>query len=157
MQRYVRKATLKDPPHLAPKLRVEDVIEIKSSHDVTPLEALMMPFSQKKHKTYSIIGDKEQGVIGMFGVVPSEDKEYGVAWLLSSAELLGHTKKFLKECPQWIEEMEKDYKYLFNYVHERNNISMRWLKYFGFKYICTSSYGVAGDNFHLMIKEKEDE
>jgi hypothetical protein len=157
MQRCVRKANIGDAIRLAPKLRLEDVWEIKSSHNVTALEGLLYPFSQKNHKTYAIIGDEEEGTIGMFGVVPSEDKEYGVAWLLSSLELMNHIKQFLKECPYWIEEMEKDYKYLFNYVHEKNKMSIRWLKHFGFKYISEGAYGVRGDNFYYMLKEKENE
>ena len=54
----------------------------------SPLQALLHPFKELNHKTYSIIGTEQEGVIGMFGVVPSDNKDYGIAWLLSSPELL---------------------------------------------------------------------
>ena len=89
----------------------------------------------------------------MFGVVPSDNKEYGVAWLLSSPELLNHTLQFLRECPKWIEEMGQDYKYLYNYVDVRNEVGNKWLKFLGFNLIDTVNYGYEKKLFNLMIKE----
>ena len=66
--RCVRKATVLDPKVLAPKLRESDVSEIWASHKATPLQALTFPFSVKGHMTFSIIGNENQGVIGMFGL-----------------------------------------------------------------------------------------
>ena len=84
MQKYVRQATPEDAHKLAPKIRKADREEIKASHNSTPLNALLHPFTQLQHKTFSIIGTEEEDVIGMFGVVPCETKDYGIAWLLSS-------------------------------------------------------------------------
>ena len=103
MEKYVRLAKSDDAHELAPKMREADLNEIKASHNASPLQALLHPFKELNHKTYSIIGTEQEGVIGMFGVVPSDTKQYGVAWLLSSPELLNHTLQFLRECPKWIE------------------------------------------------------
>ena len=153
MEKYVRLAKSDDAHELATKVRQEDLNEIKASHNALPLQALLHPFKQLNHKTYSIIGTKQEGVIGMFGVVPSDNKEYGVAWLLSSSELLNHTLQFLRECPKWIEEMGQDYKYLYNYVDVRNEVGNKWLKFLGFNLIDTVKYGYEKKLFNLMIKE----
>ena len=113
-ENYVRKAILADALELAPKMRIGDRKEIMASDGSTPLESLVLPFTQKNAKIYSIVGTQSEGVIGMFGVVPSDKDDYGVAWLLSSPELLNHTIQFLRECPKWVKEMGQDYKYLYN-------------------------------------------
>jgi RimJ/RimL family protein N-acetyltransferase len=148
-EKYVRKAKLTDPAILAKKMRVADVKEIWASHRAKPLEALMYAFTVKKHKTFSIIGTKEEQVIGMFGVVPCPfHYGKGIAWLLSSDELLNHTKQFLKECPKWIDDMQQGYDTLYNYVHIDNKVSIRWLKYFGFVITKELPYGHAQEMFY---------
>jgi len=153
MEKYVRVSKSEDAHELAPKVRQEDLDEIKASHNALPLQALTYPFQQLNHKTYSIIGTEQEGVIGMFGVVPSHSKDYGVAWLLSSPELINHTIQFLRECPKWVTEMGQDYKYLYNYVDVRNNVGNKWLKFLGFNLIETVNYGYEKKPFNLMIKE----
>ena len=153
MEKYVRVSKSEDAHELAPKVRQEDLDEIKASDNALPLQALTYPFQQLNHKTYSIIGTEQEGVIGMFGVVPSNKNDYGVAWLLSSPELLNHTIQFLRECPKWVKEMGQDYKYLYNYVDVRNNVGNKWLKFLGFNLIETVNYGYEKKPFNLMIKE----
>jgi hypothetical protein len=153
--RCVRKATVLDPKVLAPKLRESDVSEVWASHKATPLEALTFPFSIKGHMTFSIIGNEDQGVIGMFGVVPTDNKGWGIAWLLTSDELYEHRKQFLDECPKWVEEMETNYSYLYNHVHTSNKQSMAWMRALGFKTIHAYAYGELGHTFALMCKAKE--
>ena len=152
-ENYVRKAKLKDALELAPKIRKGDRQEIMASNGATPLEALVIPFT-KKGKIYSIIGTKSEGVIGMFGSVPSKEKGYGVVWLLSSEALFKHTKQFIKECPKWINEMSKEYEYVYNFVDERNWKSLKWLQFLGFEpKTKIGDFGIGKMPFLLMMKE----
>jgi hypothetical protein len=154
MEKYVRKAVLDDALELAPKMRKLDRQEIQASHGVTPLKALVLPFTYEKHKTFTILGTEQEGVIGMFGSTPSEqDPQYGVAWLLSSEQLFNHTRQFLKECPKWVEEMGKGYKFLYNFVDERNWQSLKWLQFLGFEPRKKLPYGVENKDFIFVIKE----
>jgi len=153
-ENYVRPAILKDCLELAPKIRKDDRLEIKASNNLTPLEALVFPFTQPKNKIFSIVGTESEGVIGMFGVAACAEPDYGVAWLLSSEKLFRHTKQFMKECPYWIKEMGKDYKYLYNFVDKRNWKSLKWLQYLGFEPKTEiGEYGFGKMPFLLMIKE----
>ena len=153
-ENYVRPAILADALQLAPKMRIADREEIRASNGSSPLEALVIPFTYKKSRSYTIIGTAKEGVIGMFGVAPTKDLEYGVAWLLSSEDLFKHTKQFIKECPYWVSQMSEGYTYIYNWVDRRNWKSLKWLQFLGFEAKEEiKQYGVGKLPFLLMIKE----
>ena len=58
-EKYVRKAILKDALELAPKMRKEDRAEILASDNMSPLQALVVPFTIEGARIYSIIGTKD--------------------------------------------------------------------------------------------------
>lgn len=151
---HVRRAISADIVFLAPKMRQADRDEIKASDNVGAVEALMTPFEYRGHRTWSVIGTDEEYVIGMFGSVPTLDPDYGIAWLLSSEELFKYKKEFIKQSPQWVDEMGKGYRYLYNYVDCRNEKSIKWLMYLGFNTIRREEeYGKGKLPFYLMMKE----
>ena len=153
-ENYVRPAILADAIQLAPKVRIADREEIRASNGSSPLEALVVPFTYEKARSYTIIGTAKEGVIGMFGVAPTKDSEYGIAWLLSSEDLFKHTKQFIKECPYWVSQMSKGYTYIYNWVDRRNWKSLKWLQFLGFEAKEEiKQYGVGKLPFLLMIKE----
>jgi len=151
---YVRKAIRADVAHLAHKICKADRDEIKASDNITPSEALLAPFNYKEAITFSVIGTDEEYVIAMFGSVPSPEKGYGVAWLLSSEKLFKYKKEFIKQCPKWVKELGKPYKYIYNFVDVRNKKTIKWLKYLGFDEIETiNGYGYEKRPFILITKE----
>jgi hypothetical protein len=151
---FVRKAELKDALELAPRIRKGDLEEIKASSNTSALKALVAPFSQATSKTFSIVETESEKVIGMFGVAECAEPDYGVAWMLSSEDLFKHNKIFIKECPKWIYEMGKGYKYLYNFVDKRNWKSLKWLQYLGFEPTTEmKEYGYGKMPFLLMMKE----
>jgi len=153
-ENYVRPAILADAIQLAPKMRIADREEIRASNGSSPLKALVVPFTYKKGRSYTIIGTAKEGVIGMFGVAPTKDPEYGIAWLLSSEDLFKHTKQFIKECPYWVSQMSEGYTYIYNWVDRRNWKSLKWLQFLGFEAKEEiKQYGVGKLPFLLMIKE----
>jgi hypothetical protein len=153
-ENYVRKAELKDALELAPKMRKGDRQEIMASDGATPLESLVVPFTQKNAKIYTIVGTEAEGVIGMFGSSPIKEEGYGIVWLLSSEDLFKHIKQFIKECPKWVEDMSKDYDYVYNFVDERNWKSLKWLQFLGFEpKTKIGEYGIGKMPFILMMKE----
>ena len=151
---FVRTAELKDALVLSKTMRKQDREEIYASDKVSPLEALVLPFTIKNARNYSIMGVGDEGVIGMFGCTPCDDAEYGCAWLLSSEVILKHSKQFLKESPYWATTMGQGYKYLYNFVDRRNWVSLKWLQYLGFEVKEEfPEYGFTKIPFLLMMKE----
>lgn len=151
---YVRESILNDAIKLAPNMKEGDVAEIKASNNLTPLQALIIPFTVEHAIIYTVIGDGEEP-IAMFGSCPTPDEETGLVWLLSAESLIQKTYKtrFLRECKHWIGEISKPYSYVYNYVDVRNWKSVRWLEHFGFKILKTEPYGVHKLDFHLLMRE----
>ena len=156
-EKYVRPAILKDALELAPNMRKDDRAEIMASDNMSPLQALVVPFTIKGARIYSIIGTKEEGVIGMFGSTPSSEPDFGIAWLLSSDKLAkNHARQFLKECPYWVAQMGEGYKHLYNFVDKRNWVALKWLQLLGFTAREeVPTYGHKQIPFLLMMKELE--
>ena len=154
-EKYVRPAILKDALELAPNMRKDDRAEIMASDNMSPLQALVVPFTIKGAKIYSIIGTKEEGVIGMFGSTPSSEPDFGIAWLLSANNLANnHARQFLKECPYWVSQMGEGYKHLYNFVDKRNWVALKWLQLLGFEVKEEfPTYGHKQIPFLLMMKE----
>ena len=156
---HCRLAIKEDAYSLAPRMRQADINEIKASHGVKPLDALLEPFNSYYTGTaYSIISDIDDIVIGMFGSRSTDDSNYGCAWLLSSEELRtqSHKKQFLKQCRKWGNKINKPFRFIYNYVDARNWQSLKWLKFCGFEIITTEKYGLENIDFHLLVRDSKN-
>lgn len=145
-----RKTIASDPYDLAPRLRVEDVAEIKAASGKTPLEALYASW-QDSSPCYTVVtDDDDQTVVAMFGVVPADDTgKVGVVWLLSSPLLHKYSKEFIRQSPDWISKLHKKYPCLWNFVDARNTTHVKWLKYMGANFISERIHGAE----QILFKE----
>jgi hypothetical protein len=151
MTPYYRPACIEDAHILAPKMRKQDVEEVKASSGLDPLEALLlsMEFSDE---VYAIVSGDEE-VIGLFGVTPTEDSLVGCPWLLASKRLPEVSKEFIPQSLVWVKEINTKYPILRNYVDARNRIAIRWLGYLGFTFInLIEDYGVGRIPFYEFVR-----
>ena len=152
---YVRVATEDDARYLSTKLRATDINELLLSNNTKPLTALLNAFEGKNNRVYSIVFQDK--VIGMFGICDCFYlPKYGVVWLLGSDEISKVGRQFLKECKLWVNKMHKDYNIIYNWVHPDNWKSLKWLQYCGFEIKLKQEYGINGEIFYLMMREKKD-
>ena len=153
----VRRANFRDAVMLAKDLKPLDKLEIKYSHDDTPLDALLSCFHQKDAENYTIV-DHNDVVYGMFGVNADPDLEgYGIIWLLSSTKLQKFPISFFKGSIKWIEKLHKNYDHIYNFVYEKNWQSLKWLQLCGFKPIATKKIGRYNKPFILIMRSKEQD
>lgn len=151
---YVRKAILEDAVVLSRHMRSIDKLEIKYSHNVTPITALMTAFETKNGKNYSVVDD-DGYVYAMFGVSDClVNKGYGVIWLLCSNELKKFPKRFYIESKYWLDILQQDYQIIYNYVYEKNWLSLKWLQLCGFTPIKKVKVGIKNKNFILISRGK---
>jgi len=153
---HYRQATLADCMKLAPILRDADKEELKLSSGEEPLEALILSL-QISEECNAILSD-EGNVIGMFGVA-TVDEDLGSPWLLGSDGIKDISKDFIKGSHAWLKKIQDNYTILFNYVHESNAISIRWLKALGFVFVQrVEKFGVGEAPFYefMRIKGIED-
>tara|TARA_R100000315_G_C5187062_1_gene108875 strand:- start:30 stop:497 length:468 start_codon:yes stop_codon:yes gene_type:complete len=154
---YVRQARLIDTIELARNIKRGDRDELKASDNVTPLEALVYGFTWDRIDNYTVIGDTGN-IIGMFGVRDCiEDPRAGVAYLLSSEELISsaYRLRFLRQCLDWTEILLQPYDYIYNWVDARNWASLRWLEHCKFEIEETDdAYGYEQRAFHRLVRRK---
>jgi hypothetical protein len=127
-----RPSVKSDCYELAPRLCAKDAYEVLSSDGLSPLDALLMSL-ERSYECNTILRNGEP--MGMFGVAYGGDTISGIPWMLTDGDFQGFRKRFLKEGRQWIGGLKKRHQILFNYVHQENEDSIKWLKWLGFKFM----------------------
>ena len=126
---HVRQAVLMDALDFAPTVRLADVREVFRAANTSPLNALVLPFTDPTSQTYSMIGD-DGTILGMFGISAA-----GVVWMLASDSLYygNYKRQFIRECRQWVDVMQADHEIIYNFVDEENTAAIRWLQFLDFE------------------------
>jgi hypothetical protein len=127
----VRPANLRDAYDLAPRLRADDVREAMAAGGMSALDAL----THGVRAGESWVGCVDDRPVGIYGLVGTPDPLVGVPWMLASEDLVSHQKWFLRNCRAGVEEMQRRYPVLFNFVDARNAVHVRWLRWCGFTFI----------------------
>lgn len=132
MKPYIKVATEEDAILLSTNLRKEDEEEIKAYANIKPKEALILGVQQSKIPL--AVYDKEGKIVFLCGV-RNINNRLGQVWLLASPKLETISISFLRNCRQVADLYTKDHTLLFNYVDERNELHIKWLKWCGFTFI----------------------
>jgi hypothetical protein len=127
----IRRSFIEDVDWLAPRLRDADINEVKASMDWNPEQALIYGFYESSVCMSAVRNNKP---FVMFGVVEVEP-EVGAIWLLGSSMIETSWVFFLRKSKLWLDVLHKDYPLLFNYVDQRNEVHIRYLKWLGFTFI----------------------
>ena len=133
---YVEKTVPADCFELAPKLQNIDRFEIAVT-GLDPLKALLLPFLKKRPNThtFSIFNDKHE-VVAIWGAMPSykHNDKVGTVYFLASDDLKKDYRYFLRHNKKWIYYLEEHYTFLSNYIIAEHEVSIRWLKWIGYKF-----------------------
>lgn len=128
------------------KLRDIDKLEIYAVSRKDPDDALVNSVDMSE-KTWTVIYDDEP--VAVFGVAKEGLlSTRGIPWMLGTPGMLKIKKDILLNSKIYIYEMSKGFTELFNYVHEDNLASKRWLKWCGFSIAKAIPYGIGGEPFH---------
>ena len=147
---YLRKANLKDLKHVANNLREVDKIEAFYQTGQEPLQAVQFTYICS-NVNMAIADDKDQP-IGLCGVVSG-----GVIWMVGTDELFNNKKyriQLIRKGREWVDNLLKSYKVLYNFVYAENHSAIKWLKALGFTFIkYHEHYGMKEKPFYefLMI------
>lgn len=151
----VRPATLADVQWLAPRLRGDDVREIRAASGQTPLEALTGAY----HASSTCYAIEFHGELAaLFGAAPTPDPTLGSVWLLGSDAVERNAIRFLRESRQWIDRLHESYPILFNYVDARNTLHLKWLKWIGCVFLDRiDGHGHEGRPFYEFVHIRSQE
>lgn len=146
----VRKATKADAQYIAKRLRKADLLELKANTASDPSVALMAGVWQS-NPCYSLLVYGEPVIIG--GLVPKKD--VGVIWMLGTDKVNLIKRPLLRACKEWINYFLELKPILFNYIHEKNTLHIKWLRLLGFSIISKKdNFGLNGENFYEFVKIK---
>lgn len=132
----VRKAQIEDVETIANDIRLMDRLEYETAHGVSDADMRVPIFDGYIHSDPCYTWhDEDNRAIAMFGVTPLNLEEgVGGIWLLGSNRTSdpNYVRTFIKGCKPFVEEVCKDYTYVFNFVHKDNALHQRWLRWLGF-------------------------
>lgn len=138
---------------IARNMRRADRDEIAAMSGKSPGAALA--YSLRKSSRAWTIMAPDGRPIGMFGVGDVNILAgVGCPWLLGTDELPRHAIVFLRNCPYWLGQLFRGYDVLRNFVDERNTLSMRWLKWLGFKFLDQVEF--RGQRFRMFEMRARD-
>lgn len=137
---HVRPLEPLDVKLLAPRLRQADVNEIQASSGLPPLEALSRSIDLS---STVMIGATDEPFC-IFGCGPTPIPDLGVMWMVGTPAVQLHQRALLRECRQWIDRFHRQYRTLFNFVDERNETHIRWLRWLGVQFVARHEHhGIA--------------
>lgn len=144
----VRRAILRDASLLAVSMRKADKQECLAQgiHNFHQAIASGILYSKP---CFSVVSKDESHVFAVFGAVPvTASENLATLWLLGSVRLLELRREFIRNGRLWVKGFLKVYPKLWNHVHEKNKVHIRWLKWAGFNFDSSQDYR------HRLTNEK---
>lgn len=142
-------------PAIAADMRAEDRREVWASHRHTPAQALTVSLERSELAWTCIIDDVPAF---MWGAARNGSliTRRGAPWLLGTP-VLGQRRvslEFLRQCPDYVARMQARFPRLENYVHARNRLSIRWLRWLGFTVETAASVVMHDEPFFVFWRER---
>ena len=131
MSGSVRPSVLHDCYVIAENMRKEDRQEVLAYGGGEPLEAMVSGFIHSDDPRTVLVGDEPVAMFGS-GIV---EEGVGAVWLLGTDGIKDIKVQFLRESKYWLNQLYEDYDLLFNFVDERNEVHIKWLKWLGFTFL----------------------
>lgn len=134
--------------HIAANLRSQDLDEIEAMGAVSPAEALHTSISLSSHG-YAIL-DRDENACAIFGAAPHPLPDVGVVWMLGTDAIRTEAYSIAKRTRRYFDELNSVYPILWNYIDARNTVSLRWLRWGGFKLL--KDVEIGGHPFHIFAR-----
>lgn len=142
---FIRPTEPDDAMAVAANMREADQVEVWASHAMRPLEACLLSIAKTPEPLTIWKGDEPAA---LFGVVPvSTVVRSGIIWLLGTVVIEQNPIPFLRHTKEVMNFFLESHEHLYNWIHEDNRLSQRWLKWCGYK-PGPEARGPFGDVFH---------
>lgn len=144
----IRDAEPDDAWVIIQKLRVRDYEEAVAAGGDNVLATLTDAITRSAGMCW-VAENNQDGAVLLLGCAPVEGVEgLGSPWLVGTKPADRYPGALTKIAKRHIAIMLKTYSALLNFVDARNDASVRWLAFLGFKIDPPTPYGVEGRPFH---------
>lgn len=134
--------------HIGHYMRQQDLDELASMHDIAPELVLSQSLLLSSH---AWIAEHKGEPVAIFGAAPSPLPGVGIVWLLGTDKITEAGRSIARQTPHYVEQMQRAYPVLWNYIDARNSVSMRWLRWGGFKLVGDYT-SPKGHPFHIFAR-----
>lgn len=125
---------------IANNMRQADIDEVAASSGMTPAEAMKVSAQLSSHAW--VIATTTGEAIAAFGAVPhSVLPGVGIVWMLGTDGIKTEGFGIARRTRRYFDELNAAYGLLWNYIDARNDTSMRWLKWGGFRLLEPHRFG----------------
>lgn len=141
--------------HIAPiaaNMREADRREVWASGRYVPYGALHTSLTLSRKAWTCFVEGAPAFMWGVSGM--SLVSRVGTPWLLGTDDICKVSRDFLRHSRPYVEEMQKLYPRLENYVHGDNKLSIRWLKWCGFT-VEEEASPINDETFFKFWKERD--
>ena len=128
-------------------MRLSDQKEVWASSHLTAKEAVVFSYNISDH-CHTFI--KDNIPIAVAGVARAKDLKGGVVWLLGTDGIEENGLSITKGIKMLVERYQKEYGYLFNWIHDENKTTQKWLYRLGFTISTPEVWGVDGELFRRI-------
>lgn len=151
----IETATLRHAESLAQVMRPEDIAEVRSSDDWSPIQALAESL-RKSEEAWSVFVDGE--IAAMYGVSTlSMLGGVGAVWMLTGPALEKHPLAVLRACQRLLPDLLIRHHVLINAIDARYSKALKWAKWLGFE-LGECVRGQDGTEFYtISLKRGDDE
>ena len=113
--------------HIASRLRAWDRLEaLAQGFSWTPVDGIEFSVSTAEIAETVLLGEEPVGVWGVCGS--------GCVWMVGTPRLGSHPKSFMEKSWECVERALEVSPTLWNYVHQNNSVSRRWLRRIGARF-----------------------
>lgn len=134
--------------HIAANLRQQDLDEIEAMGVGAPEETLKTSVQLSTHG-YCVV-DRGGDPCAIFGAAPHPLPGVGVVWMLGTDSVRTEAYSIARQTRRYFETLNDAYPVLWNYIDARNTVSLRWLRWGGFKLL--SDVEIGGHPFHIFAR-----
>lgn len=147
---YVERSSTTDALYVAQHLRRADRNEVAALTKQPPVQVIRDGIVAS-HPCYTIRLTSTGRPCGIFGACKTDNPDSGVVWLVGTDDLITMSRTFIRHSREWVDEVQKHYRLLYNVIDARNEVHLNWLKWTGFEFIEEfESYGIEGRRFILF-------
>jgi len=158
----IRPAIPTDCVEIARNMREADLMEIKAGGWTDPLLCLMDSYERTEKPFTGVWKGVPCCIFGVTRVryrMFDDDGNWcsrgmGAPWMLGTDQVGTARWRVLRESQKWLDVVKVDYDILYNRVHSKNTVHIRWLKWLGFQFGSDVVYpsGEVFKDFSMRIK-----